>query len=191
MADRAAGPGAMNSKDPTAALIPIHAPLEATARFVSDEVPPDREDEESFPLVVLDFQLTPEAAALFGSLVEIEADTLIWASVEVWVPLEVDVEPYLVTHVGHPVLRFLVSGASESNALVRALAFLVCVQCEPAFLSHVTHSEQFGITGGVSEDVDPTNPRMVPSMLLVNVDPVDVAYTELVAWRRAHGKRDD
>lgn len=180
----------MNAEDESVTLMPVHAPLEGTARFVSDEVPREREDEEALPLVVLDFQSAPEAAALFGSLLEIEADTLICARVEVWIPLEVDVEPYPFAHVGHPILRFLVSGAFEGAPLARALAFMVCVQCEPAFMAHITNSEHFGIGGAVSDDVDLIDPSVVPMMLLVNVDPVEVAYTELIAWRRIHGKWD-
>lgn len=55
-------------------LAPIHAPLEATARFIGDEVPEDREDGELSPLVVLNFEAAREAVALLGSLLEVEAE---------------------------------------------------------------------------------------------------------------------
>jgi hypothetical protein len=177
----------MDSPHIPATLVPVHAPLEATARFVGDEVPQEREDEESFPLVVLNFESAPEAAALFGSLLEIEAVAKVSARVEIWVSLEVDEEPYLEAHAGHPVLRFLVSGSVEGGHLMRALAFLTCVQCEPAFFSHVTQSQQFGLGGSLSDDVDPNDSSLLPAMLLVDIDPVEAAFTELAAWRRAYG----
>ena len=90
-------------------------------------------------------------------------------------------------HEGHPVLRFLVTGGLENGTLVRALGFLVCAQCEPAFLAHVTHCEEFGIASAVSDSTDSSDPCLIPTMLLVRADPIEIAYVELAAWRRAHG----
>lgn len=177
----------MDPDDLRATLAPVHAPLEATARFIGDEVPEDREDEESSPLVVLSFDAAPEAAALFGSLLEVETESPISAHVEVWIPLEADSEPYAEIHGGHPVLRFLVTGGLANGSLLRALGFLVCAQCEPAFMTHITHCEEFGIASAVSDSADPSDPSMIPTILLVKADPVEIAYVELAAWRRAHG----
>lgn len=176
----------MDATDRKATLAPLQVPLAAAARFFPEDVPPEREDEEAVALAVLDFDHAPEAAALFGSLLDCGPSFWCRAIAEVWVPLAADDEPYLEEHAQHPVLRYLVGRGFEGDQMVQALSFLVCAQCEPGLQWLVTHSDQMGIGSTLPDDVDPEDPSIIPFILPVEIDPVEVAYVELAAWRRSH-----
>jgi len=174
------------------AILPLYAPLAAAVRLVADSVDEQLDCEEEVPLAVLEFQGSPRAAALFGSLLDEEGGDLASAIVEVWVPLAGESEPYVATHDGHPLLRFLVGrGLLDHARTTQALAFLVCAQCEPGFMSLVSRSEVLGVGGAIADDVDPHDPSVIPPVLMVEVDPILIAHTELMAWRFTHARWQD
>lgn len=170
------------------AILPLHAPLAAAARLVADCVGEQLEHEEEVPLAVLEFQGSPRAAALFGSLLDEGAEDLVIAVVEVWVPLAGESEPYVATHYGHPLLRFLVGRGLDNARTTQALAFLICAQCEPGFMSLVSRSEVLGVGGAIPDDVDPRDPSVIPPVLMAEVDPLLIVHAELMAWRFTHAR---
>lgn len=183
--------GRVDAIEVKATLVPFQVPFVAAAHLSQGDTQAGDEGFDSVALAVLDLEGAPRAAALFGSLLDIGADSYCRLAVEVWVPLAADEDPYAKKHESHPILRFLVGVGFEGDYVVPALAFLVCAECEPSFLSHVTYSDQLGVGSVLSEDVDPHCPSLLPIVLLATLDPIEVAYIELAAWRRSRGNWSD
>lgn len=171
--------------DPT--LAPVHAAMVCTAALAAEDVPDDDQPAWSLPLAVLDFDRYPEAAALFGTLLEIPADDRCIAMVEPWVPLAGE-EPdaYDQAHAGHPLIRFLVARQRYDEEPIEALSFRVCVQHETGFMRQVTLLDEMGVMGAVPDGVDPDDEALLPHVLPVVVDPGHIGWVELMAWRRRY-----
>lgn len=174
----------MSSQEVDPTLAPIHAAMVCTAAMVMEDVPDDEQRDRSLPLAVLDFDRYPEAAALFGTLLEIPSDDRCIAIVEPWVPLAgEDPDAYDEVHAGHPLIRFLVARQRYDEEPIQALSFRVCVQHEAGFMQQVTRLEEMGVMGAVPDGVDPDDESLLPHVLPVLVDPGHIGWVELLVWR--------
>jgi hypothetical protein len=169
-------------------LIPVSAPFAQTAWAVNETL---RDSEEVLPIVALDLDDAPEAAALFGSLIESEDQPLI-VTAEVWVGLEPDAEEeFDRVHQGHPMVRFYLRPDEEApDAPLRCLSFRVCPRCEHPFFRDAISGGVLSVVSTVPNGVDADSPNLPPGPLLIaEVDGTSLSDVELWAWRYAYAKR--
>ena len=144
----------MGQSEPT--LAPVHAALDCAASFVSEDVAEEEQADHSLPLAVLDFDRYPQAAALFGTLLDASEKQRCIAMVEPWVALaDEEVDAYDAPHSGHPMIRFLITAERYQEEPIPALSFRVCVQHEAGFMQQVTRFDEMGILSAGPQGVDP------------------------------------
>jgi hypothetical protein len=169
------------------ALVPVHAAMDCAAAFVAEGITEGDQQDRSLGLAVLDFDNSPAAAALFGTLLDVPSDDRCLALVEPWIPLaEEEPDAYDAAHAGHPMVRFLIAREHYKEEPIEALSFRVCVQHESGFMRKVTEFAEMGVIGSVPDGVDPDDENLLPPILLVSVDPEHIGYVELRAWRRRY-----
>lgn len=167
-------------------LMPVHAAMICAAKAVGEGIDEDASD-QSLPLAVLDFDSYPDAAALFGTLLDLPADDRCLAMVEPWVPLADEVlDAYDALHNCHPMVRFLVARERYREQPIEALSFRVCVQHEAGFMQQITRADEMGVMGAVPDGVDPDDDALLPPVLPVTIDPGHVGWVELLAWRHRY-----
>lgn len=138
-------------------------------------------------MAVLDFGRFPQAAALFGTLLEKSERQESIAMVEPWLPLDGEEEDaYDRAHAGHPMIRVLVAAYHDAEEPIPALSFRVCVQHEAGFMQQVTMLDELGVMSAVPDGVDPDDQDLLAAILPVTIDPGHIGYMELLAWRHCY-----
>jgi hypothetical protein len=151
-------------------------------------VPAGSPDYQGIPVVALEFGGDSEAEHLYRQFVLLHDPGDVVTEVSPWVPLAGDDGP--AGHAGHPLLEFiLVSSvtAGQGHGPEDALGFVVCAQCEGAFVQHVSSSEWLALGSSVPEadDANVTEEPVV-ELAVAECDPDQVAWAELRAWRYAY-----
>ena len=170
--------------------IPVLVPLWTTATITRD-LDPDSPDIPDWPLAILSIDAESGGHRIFEQMLAHTPDLLPEIRSEVWVDLPGQQrDAYSSEHAGHPLIRLWVGRTNEGLSSPRKeLCFLVCVQCESSFISQCTWgSDHLGLMVAPTEDPEmPDDP--VPPIVLASLDPTEVAFVELYAWRHAYDRQ--
>jgi hypothetical protein len=166
--------------------VPVMVELSSTAAMTRDAEPISRTTPD-WPLAILRIPKGTRGRVFFDDLLNRDTGKLPAIHCEVWVDLPAyEHNEYAAGHEGHPMIRLWVTQDYQGkNGHREELCFLVCVRCEASFLDHCTsRSGHLGLMIAPSEAPEQTGDPL-PPIVLAGLDPVEVAFVQLYAWRQA------
>jgi len=168
-------------------VIPVHATLEATAKW---EAEADRDDGGS--VACLRLPLGSAARGVYDRFTTDPSQTLVGVA-RAWFPLDGDLaDVYDVEHEGHPLVTFDLFPLPVGKSMggqdpCEALSFRVCAQCEGPFMALTSRLGSLGVLPA-EDDGQESDPEEgdASTIVPVAVDPGQAGYAELTAWRRVY-----